>query len=200
MPVKDMSLKKSSFVFLFLIIFFFKKISFANQQELENIIDYLDALKFFSVSFIQNDGNSLSEGKIYIGSERIRVEYNTPTKILIILDKDKAMYYNHELDEDEFFDPKDTKAWFFFEIFNDPELFYESNVTKKDNYIILEKEHFDDNNYYLLKVHFENNPLLIRKIQLFYEDSELLLSIFDHKYNEDYDKKFFKLINPNFFN
>ena len=66
MPVKDMSLKKNSFVFLFLIIFFFKKISFANQQELENIIDYLDALKFFSVSFIQNDGNSLSEGKIYI--------------------------------------------------------------------------------------------------------------------------------------
>ena len=36
-----------------------------------------------------------------------------PNKILIILDEDKAMYYDYELEEDEFFDPKNTSSWFF---------------------------------------------------------------------------------------
>ena len=36
---------------------------------------------------------------------------------MIVLDQDRGMYYNYELDEDEFFNPKDTSAWFFFEIF-----------------------------------------------------------------------------------
>ena len=49
----------------------------------------------------------------YILEQRVRVEYDYPTKILIILDENKAMYYDYELNEDEFFDPKKTIAWFF---------------------------------------------------------------------------------------
>ena len=49
-------------------------------------------------------------------------------KILIILDENKAMYYNYDLDEDEFFNPKDTSAWFFFEIFKNPKIFLKSEI------------------------------------------------------------------------
>ena len=37
--------------------------------------------------------------------------------LTIILDDDKAMYYNYELEEEEFFNPQNTQAWFFFDIF-----------------------------------------------------------------------------------
>ena len=72
-------------------------------QQFNKVINYLDNLHLFSASFIQNDGETLSEGLISIGMKRIRVEYLTPSKILIILDDNKAMYYNYELQEDEFF-------------------------------------------------------------------------------------------------
>ena len=115
MQVKDMCLKNNNlFIWIFIFVFFFIKAVFADEKEINNIINYLGGLKLFSSSFIQDDGESISEGKIFIGLKRVRVEYKTPSKILIILEKDKAMYYNYDLDEDEFFNPKDTAAWFFF--------------------------------------------------------------------------------------
>ena len=200
MRVKDMCLKNNNFfIWLFIFIFFFIKSVFADEREINNIINYLGNLKLFSSSFIQDDGDSISEGEIFIGLKRVRVEYKTPSKILIILEKDKAMYYNYDLDEDEFFNPKDTAAWFFFDIFNNPEIFYESTLIKEKNYIVIKKEENNEIGEYNLNVYFENNPLLIRKIALNYQDTQLVLSIFNHTYNKEYDKNFFKLINPTFF-
>ena len=200
MRVKDMCLKNNNFsIWIFVCIFFFIKAVFADEKEINNIINYLGDLKLFSSSFIQDDGESISEGEIFIGLKRVRVEYKTPSKILIILEKDKAMYYNYDLDEDEFFNPKDTAAWFFFDIFNNPEIFYESTLIKEKNYIVIKKEENNEIGEYNLKVYFENNPLLIRKIALNYQDTQLVLSIFNHTYNKEYDKNFFKLINPTFF-
>ena len=200
MQVKDMCLKNNNlFIWIFIFVFFFIKAVFADEKEINNIINYLGGLKLFSSSFIQDDGESISEGKIFIGLKRVRVEYKTPSKILIILEKDKAMYYNYDLDEDEFFNPKDTAAWFFFDIFNNPEFFYESTLVKEKNYIVVKKEENNEIGKYILDVYFENNPLLIRKIALNYQDTQLVLSIFNHNYNEEYDKNFFKLINPTFF-
>ena len=200
MRVKDMCLKNNNpFIWVSIFIFFFTKAVFADEKEIHNIINYLGDLKLFSSSFIQDDGESISEGEIFIGLKRVRVEYKTPSKILIILEKDKAMYYNYDLDEDEFFNPKDTAAWFFFDIFNNPEIFYESTLIKEKNYIVIKKEENNEIGEYNLNVYFENNPLLIRKIALNYQDTQLVLSIFNHTYNKEYDKNFFKLINPTFF-
>ena len=51
------------------------------------------------------------------------MEYTKPSKILIILDEDKAMYYNYDLEEDEFFDPRKTSAWFIDDVFNNNNFF-----------------------------------------------------------------------------
>ncbi len=163
------------------------------------ILDYLNSMQNFSASFIQSDNENLSEGRVYIGEKRVRAEYLSPSKILIVLDEDKAMYYNYELEEDEFFNPKNTNAWFFYDIFRNPNFFEDSKIKVKNKEIILEKSGFNnEQTKYLINVYFENSPIILRKIEVLINDEFLQISIFNHSYNEDFDKDFFKLINPKF--
>ena len=200
MRVKDMFSKKNKiFFYTFFLIFIYSKMVFSETKLINETIEYLESLKFFSGSFVQIEGNEVSEGKLFIGKNRIRVEYLKPSKILIILADNKAMYYNYELDEDEFFNPQNTPAWFFYDIFNNPEFFEDSYLFKDNNTIIITKEVFNDLGRFNIKILFENNPFLIRKIELVMDDSLLELSLFDHNYNDEFDKSFFKLINPTFF-
>ena len=192
--------KKIKILQIIILIFTLNNGAWANQQTIKKSVEYFNNLKFFSASFVQNDNNSLSEGKIYIESQRIRVEYTSPSKILIILAEDKAMYYNYDLDEDEFFDPKKTSAWFFYDIFNDSSFFLESKIVTNDDYIILEKNGYNQKIQYEIKIYFENKPFILRKIDLVTENTNLVISFYDHKYNETFDEKFFKLINPSLIN
>ena len=186
------------YIIVFLILSF--KVD-SNTNIKTKILDYLNSLQYFSASFIQNDNETLSEGKVYIGKKRVRADYLSPSKILIILDEDKAMYYNYELEEDEFFNPKNTNAWFFYDVFRNPYFFEDSEIIVKDKEIILKKSGFDnEENKYLINVYFENSPVILRKIEVFINDAFLQISIFDHNYNEDFDKNFFKLISPKLLN
>ena len=192
-----MFLKKNKYInYLFIVIF----LNFSYSVEANTktkILDYLNSLQYFSASFIQNDNETLSEGMVYIGEKRVRAEYLSPSKILIVLDEDKAMYYNYELEEDEFFNPKNTNAWFFYDIFRNPNFFEDSEIRLKNKEIILEKSGLNnEQTKYLINVYFENNPMILRKIEVFINDEFLQISIFNHSYNEDFDKDFFKLINP----
>ena len=186
------------YIIVFLILSF--KVD-SNTNIKIKILDYLKSLQYFSASFIQNDNETLSEGKVYIGKKRLRAEYLSPSKILIVLDEDKAMYYNYELEEDEFFNPKNTTAWFFYDIFRNPYFFEDSEIIVKDKEIILKKSGFDnEGTKYLINVYFENSPVILRKIEVFINDTFLQISIFDHNYNENFDKNFFKLISPKLLN
>ena len=187
---------------IFLIIFLLFSFKVNSETEDKNkILNYLNSLNNFSASFIQIDGEDLSEGKVYIGNKRVRAEYYSPTKILIILDEDKAMYYNYELEEDEFFDPKDTNAWFFYDIFRNPFFFDNGLIQLKNNELVLEKKAFgNDDESYTMRVYFGKKPLTLRAIEIIINEDSLKLSIYNHAFNEEYDDDFFKLINPNFFN
>jgi len=198
-----MFLKNEKYLLILILVtcLFLSKNIHSNTNDINKVIDYLNSLKFFSASFIQNDSEDLSEGKVYIGEKRVRAEYFSPTKILIILDKDKAMYYNYELEEAEFFDPKNTNAWFFYDLFRNPYFLLNSLVKLKDNEIILEKAGVDNEQInYVIKTFFENKPLILRKVEILINDNFLQLSIFDHEYNQEFDKSFFKLINPKLLN
>ena len=203
MLVKDMFLKnKKKLFYFFLIIFFlFSGKVYSNTDDKLTLINYLESLQNFSASFLQNDGEDLSEGKIYIGKKRIRAEYSKPVKILIILDENKAMYYNYELEEDEFFNPKNTNAWFFYDIFRNPLFFEDANIELKDNQLTLEKHGLDvEGRKYFIKIYFENDPLVLRKVEVGNNQESLTLSIYNHNYNEELDRDLFKLINPKLLN
>tara|TARA_B100001287_G_scaffold210168_1_gene179018 strand:+ start:1871 stop:2461 length:591 start_codon:yes stop_codon:yes gene_type:complete len=195
-----MFLRKNKFnVVIVFIIIFIQNICNSNEIPLTKAVNYLKDLNNFSVSFIQSDDFEISEGKISFSKNRLRVDYSYPSKILIILSKNKAMYYNYELDEDEFFDPRNTSAWFFFEIFNNPDFFLDAKVRSKENSIILEKNGLNQSEEYKLKLYFENNPFLIRKIELNYQGTKMVLSVSNHNFEESFNKNFFKLINPSIF-
>ena len=203
MRVNDMYLKNE--LYLFYSIFFFliliSQKAYSNVEQKTKVLEHLVSLSNFSASFLQNDGESLSEGKVYIGKKRVRAEYISPTKILIILDEDRAMYYNYELDEDEFFNPKNTNAWFFYDIFRNPVFFQDGLITVKNNELILEKKGVDnEENNFTIKVKFEKKPLVLRSLEVLIADNFLKLSIYNHSYNEEFSKDFFKLINPKFLN
>lgn len=193
--------KKNLSKFLFIFCLMCSINTSAKADYKAKILEHLTTLKYFSASFIQNDGENLSEGEFYIGENRVRAEYFAPTKILIILDEDKAMYYNYDLDEDEFFNPKDTNAWFFYDIFKNPIFFKDGIIETKNNELILKKEGFNNEKQkFSIRLHFENNPLILRKVGVLIDQDYLLLSVFNHKHNQSFDKKFFKLINPSFLN
>jgi len=192
-----MYLKNNKYIKYLCIIIFLNFSYSVDANTKIKILDYLNSLQYFSASFIQNDNETLSQGVVYIGEKRVRAEYLSPSKILIVLDEDKAMYYNYELEEDEFFNPKNTNAWFFYEIFRNPNFFEDSEIKLKNNEIILKKSGFNnEQTKYLINVYFENNPVILRKIEVYVNDELLQISIFNHTYNEDFDKDFFKLINP----
>jgi len=189
------------FYFFIIIVVLFSNKVFSNTDHKTKVLNHLNSLKFFSASFLQNDGENLSEGKVYVGNKRIRAEYFFPTKILIILDEDKAMYYNYELEEDEFFNPKNTNAWFFYDIFRNPVFFQDGLITEKNNELILEKRGVDnEKNDFVIKVKFEKKPLILRSMEILIADNFLKLSIYNHSYDEEFSKDFFKLINPKFLN
>ena len=182
------------YIILFLILSYKAE---SNTDIKIKILDYLNSMQNFSASFIQNDNETLSEGMVYIGKKRVRAEYLLPSKILIVLAEDKAMYYNYELEEDEFFNPKNTNAWFFYDIFRNPFFFENSKITVKNEEVILQKSGVDEEETkYSINVYFENNPVILRKIEVFIIDEFFQMSIFNHNYNMDFDKNFFKLINP----
>ena len=74
MQVKDMLLKKIKFIYLLIFINTLNFAVFAEETKTQFITSYLKDLRYFSASFIQNDNQTLSEGKIFIGKNRIRVE------------------------------------------------------------------------------------------------------------------------------
>ena len=198
-----MFLKNEKYCFIFLGIIFFLIClkAFSVEDDRTRVSNYLNSLKHFSASFLQNDGENLSEGKVYIGKERIRAEYFYPTKILLILDQNKAMYYNYELEEDEFFNPKNTNAWFFYDIFRNPLFFEDGYIEVKKNQLIVEKRGVESEDInFLIRVYFEKNPLVLRGIEVIVNNEALKLSIFNHNYYEEFDKDFFKLINPKLLN
>ncbi len=200
---KDMCLKNRKYLYrLFAAIFFlFSQNAYSNTEDKIEILKHLNALENFSASFLQNDGETLSEGRIYIGKDRVRAEYLFPTKILIILDEDKAMYYNYDLEEDEFFNPKNTNAWFFYDIFRNSIFFEDSLISEENSELILEKRGVvDEEKYFIIKIFFEKNPLVLRAVEVIIDDGFLKMSIFNHNYNEEFEKGFFKLINPKFLN
>ena len=176
------------------------KFSLADDDQ-KTALNYLNSLKNFSASFLQNDGSNLSEGKIFIGNKRVRAEYFSPEKILIILSEDKAMYYNYGLEEDEFFNPKNTNAWFFYDIFRNPNFFENSQINLINNELILEKMGVDnEGKNFTLRVLFEKSPLVLRAVEIIIEDSFLRLSIYNHSYDQDFDSGLFKLISPKLLN
>ena len=149
-------------------ILFFSQIIYAQDIDkiIKDIDNYFFSLNEFSAAFIQENEGELQEGYFYKNDKRIRIDYNQPTKITIILDKNKAMFFNRDLEEIEYFDPKKTIAKIIFEIFNNNlvENFNKHKIDKNIGKFYINVKHEKIN--YLAEIVFELNPLELRMINV----------------------------------
>ena len=81
---------------IFLIFFLVQALSLnvkANTNEKKQaIVDYFSNIKEFSSKFIQTDGETIEEGNFYLKKNRLKIVYTFPSKIDLIIAKNKAMY------------------------------------------------------------------------------------------------------------
>jgi len=193
--VKDRCLKKQinfkGIAFLFIVIFFSKNL---NSQELNSKINvYLEELLSFSSKFIQSDGASLEEGYLYIKDGLIRLDYTNPDRTLKI-NKEKGVYINHELKEEEFFSTKKNIIKIFYDIFLKKNFFSSLSSKESNNQIVFEKNIMIDSTNTNLKIFFETKPLLLRKIITKTENDYISISFYDHNFNAFFEKDFFSFV------
>ena len=175
----------------FLIVLFSKNL--VGEKLDSKIIKYLEGLNSFSSSFIQSGETYLEEGYIYIKDDVIRLDYYKPERTLKI-SKEKGVYINHELREEEFFSTKKNIITIFYDIFLNKNFFSSLAPKEKNKEIIFEKIIQSETSQVHLKIFFESNPLLLRKIISKTENDLISISFYDHNYNSVFKEDFFSFV------
>ena len=83
-----------------------------NDDDINQVETYLNSLKSLEANFVQIASNGEKvEGKLYIEKpNKIRMEYNAPSNILIVGNGDYIVYYDKELDQVTNIDYEDVPA------------------------------------------------------------------------------------------
>ena len=187
-----------SYIIFFLLILtcFLAKAGEENKNHKLKILEYLSNNKEFSSSFIQYNDGAFQEGEFFLKKNRLRIEYSAPTKIVFVIKDGNAMYYNLDLKEVEYFNPKNTVAKIFFDFFYDKK-FLEGIKFKNENnsFNFVKKIKIKDeiNN---IKIIFEKSPIKLRKIEISNSEGFTSFTIINANYNPVLDDKMFSLANP----
>jgi hypothetical protein len=194
MRAKDKFLEKINILILVLVLFFSNN-SYA-ENIYEKIFNYNYALKNSSANFIQTNLNQVQEGMIFFGDERIKINYNDPEKLTIILSEKKGVYINHELEESEFFITKKSYIKIFFDIFHKKNRVKNMTVKQTDNHLEISEKTKLDNVFYYITLVYENDPIKLRRLEIRSDDVKIQIGFFNHKIENVFDKSFFSMINP----
>ena len=176
---------------LFLVTLFSK--SLFGEELNSKIITYLQGLKSFSSNFIQSDGTNLEQGHIYIKDNKIRLDYTNPDRTLKI-SKEKGVYINHVLREEEFFSTKKNIIKIFYDIFLKKNFFSSLVPREQNKEIVFEKIIHSESAKIHLQIFFEDSPLLLRKIISKTGNDLITISFYDHNYNKDFEEGFFSFV------
>ena len=193
--VKGKYLKKQinfKVLVLLFLAFLFPK-SLVGEELDSNIVTYLKELNSFSSNFIQSNGTYLEEGYIYIKDDIIRLDYTNPDRTLKI-SKEKGVYINHELREEEFFSTKKNIIKIFYDIFLKNDFFASLTPKEHKKEIVFEKIIQSDSAKIHLKIFFESNPLLLRKIISKTEGNLTSINFHNHNYNSTFEEDFFSFV------
>ena len=112
------------------------------------------------------------------------------------MDQDKAMYVNYDLEEVQYFNPQNSAAGIFINIFKNNFFLDGANIEIKNKNIFLKKEVVKDNDKFSLLIIFEKNPYILRKISIEHNNTYYSVALSNHNFNFIFDKKFFTMANP----
>jgi outer membrane lipoprotein-sorting protein len=162
----------------------------------DSLNDYIKKSNKFSAQFIQVSNESLSDGFLYLDKKRIKIEYINPSKITLILTESKAMYFNHDLDEVEYFNPTKTIGNIFYQIFYNNDFFKKTELIIQTNSITAVKDFRVDDEDVILNIYFEQNPLILRKVEIKKNSESIIFSISNINHNPNFNKNFFSMVDP----
>ena len=106
------------------------------------------------------------------------------------------MYINHELEETEFFITKNSYVKFFFDVFYKENHMKNMTVQSLGRQIEINKKIKQDNIFYNIKLTYEDEPIKLRTLEIISDDETIKMGFFDHKLENDFNKKFFSMIDP----
>ena len=187
------------FILSLFFLFFFNNNILANENSEDLKIEinkYVNSIVEFSGKFIQLSNSEISEGRLFLKDKRIRIDYLTPSKITIVLSDKKAMYFNHELSELEYFNPNKTIANIFYDVFYNKNFFNKTNIYNNSGYLIAKKLILLDDEEINMQIYFEKNPLIIKKIDTITNGESIKISFSNLNYNPIFKKNFFSMANP----
>ncbi len=194
------SKKKLIFLIFFLfIVFLLPNQSNGNQTILSSkISNYFFKINNFTSKFIQSDSEGIQEGNIYLSNKvkRIKIHYNEPTNIVFVLKNNKAMYFNVDLEEVEYFNTKNSIADIFFKVFYDEKFFYDSTIIEKKNTIEIKKNIIINEEEREILIFFEKNPLIIKQIKIKENEGYRVMTFINPNFNISFKKNFFSIANP----
>ncbi len=205
MQEKEMYLQRINkkifyFLFLFLfIVFLTPNQSKGNQNILSSqISSYFFKINNFTSKFIQSDSDGIQEGNIYLSNKvkRIKIHYTEPSNIIFVLKDNKAMYFNVDLEEVEYFNTKNSIADVFFNVFYDEEFFYNSEIVEKKNTIEIKKIISTKEEKREILLFFEKSPLIIKQIKIRENDGYRVMTFINPNFNISYRENFFSIANP----
>ena len=194
MLAKGKFLEKTSIIIIFIVVLW-SKFLLADDIKFQ-VLNYNNNLKNSSALFIQNDGDSLEEGEIYFGNDRIKINYIKPQKITLILSEKKGMYTNHDLKETEFFLTKKSYVKIFFDIFHKKKHLKEMIIEQLSDQIIISEKIKVDNITYDIKLIYENEPIKLRRLEITSDNDKIQMGFFNHSLESSFDKNFFSMIDP----
>jgi outer membrane lipoprotein-sorting protein len=192
MRAKDKFFEKTKLIILVL--------CFSQHLNAENIYDkifnYNNDLKNSSANFMQTNINHIQEGFIFFGDERIKINYNNPEKLTIILSDKKGVYINHELQESEFFVTKKSYIKNFFDIIHNKNHLEKISIEEMFDQIVISEEAYLDNSFYTIRLIYENDPIKLRRLEIISGEEKIQMGFFNHKNENVFDRNFFSMIDP----
>ena len=194
------SKKKLIFILFFLfIVFLLPNKSNGNQTIISSKkSNYFFKINNFTSKFIQSDSDGIQEGNIYLSNKvkRIKIHYDEPSNIVFILKNNKAMYFNVDLEEVEYFNTKNSIADIFFRVFYDKEFFYNSTIIENKNTIEIKKTIIANEEEKEIIIFFEKNPLIIKQIRIKENEGYRVMTFINPNFNISFKKNFFSIANP----
>ena len=148
------------------------------------------------IDFIQTNINHIQEGVIFFGDGRIKINYNKPEKLTIILSDKKGVYINHELQESEFFVTKKSYIKNFFDIIHNKNHLKKKSIEEVFDQIVISEEADLDNAFYTIRLIYENDPIKLRRLEIISSEEKIQMGFFNHNKENVFDKKFFSMIDP----
>ncbi len=186
------------FIFLIIIVIpFLAKAQTENKDLIKKTSEYFNNIESLESKFIQIDqnGNS-SSGVIFLQRPgKMRIEYNEPDQILIVVDGYYLIYVDKEIDQATYMDIDDTPAKYLI----DPDWSFGSEAIEiydantDGDLINIYAKPYDKKSKERIKFIFKENPLELRQWEIVDQKrNSITVTLYDVELNNELESKLFK--------